>query len=287
MNKYFSPVASVFSEVVYQLFRLTKIRSFVKLSLRLNERNFDAVHALSRLNGGNSASIEKLLFLSLFASRLHAERLRIAVSSLQHSRSQFIQDIAALVFNKGKSKGFFVEVGVGNGVDLSNTHMLEKEYSWKGILVEPNKRYIDDIRSARSAFLEERAAFERSGCKLVFEDVVNDGLHSRLAGSAKSMDVEVDQYEVETATLTDILEAQNAPSIIDYLSIDVEGAELSVLKGLDLKRYKIVFLNIEHNNDGLKRNRIRSLLEPHGYKEVCSECSTIDAWYIHGELASL
>ena len=52
---------------------------------------------------------------------------------------QLKQDLECLEYFKNKKDGFFVDIGAGNGKDLSNTYLLEKNYNWKGICVEPLK----------------------------------------------------------------------------------------------------------------------------------------------------
>ena len=53
-------------------------------------------------------------------------------------KSQINQDIFVLYTLDWKREGYFVEFGATNGIDLSNTYLLEKNFGWKGILSEPN-----------------------------------------------------------------------------------------------------------------------------------------------------
>ena len=80
--------------------------------------------------------------------------MRIAPSCLQNgqllkairnSKSQLGQDIFALFEVGFKEGGYFVEFGATNGVSLSNTYVLEKEFAWGGILAEPAMRWHRDI----------------------------------------------------------------------------------------------------------------------------------------------
>ena len=59
------------------------------------------------------------------------------------STSQFGQDLQVLSFYNGKRDGFFVDIGAYDGKYISNTYMLEKNFDWKGICVEPNIRYFN------------------------------------------------------------------------------------------------------------------------------------------------
>jgi len=68
-----------------------------------------------------------------------------------------------------------------------------------------------------------------------------------------------------TNTLNNILNKYNAPTTIDYMSLDTEGSELEILKGLDLDKYKIRYINIEHNHIEPRRSEMRKLLESKGY----------------------
>ena len=80
-----------------------------------------------------------------------------------------------------------------------------------------------------------------------------------------------------TATLDEILEKAHAPRHIDFMSIDVEGAEYEALRGLSLDKYQVGAFAIEHNNEEPKRQMIRQLLEAKGYRLVRSWYR--DDWY--------
>jgi hypothetical protein len=85
-------------------------------------------------------------------------------------------------------------------------------------------------------------------------------------------------YEVETATLDTVLSTAGAPPVIDYISIDTEGSELEVLSGLDLGRWDVRFMSIEHNHVPGKKERIAELLAPHGFVPVFPDFSDMDIW---------
>src|SRR5436189_1252600 len=63
--------------------------------------------------------------------------LSYAATNAHRSHAQLFQDLFVLETVKEKRDGFFVEFGATNGVDLSNTALLERDYGWKGILAEP------------------------------------------------------------------------------------------------------------------------------------------------------
>jgi FkbM family methyltransferase len=87
------------------------------------------------------------------------------------------------------------------------------------------------------------------------------------------------RYEVRTISLNDLLAKYDAPSEIDYLSIDTEGSELEILKNLDFSRYSFRVISCEHNFTAA-REEIKSLLEEHGYSRKLEEVSSVDDWYV-------
>jgi hypothetical protein len=88
------------------------------------------------------------------------------------------------------------------------------------------------------------------------------------------------EYQVETVSLGDLLVQYKAPAQIDYLSIDTEGSELTILRALNFNRWQFIVITVEHNWVQSARDGIHSLLASHGYTRVLTECSQADDWYI-------
>ena len=89
------------------------------------------------------------------------------------SKSQLWQDIFVLIETKFKKNGFFVEFGATNGIDLSNTYLLEKDFGWNGILAEPANVWQQDLKKNRSAYIETECVWSESGKTLSFNMVKN------------------------------------------------------------------------------------------------------------------
>ena len=88
-------------------------------------------------------------------------------------------------------------------------------------------------------------------------------------------------YNFTTTTVTELLKQAKAPRVLDYVSIDVEGAEVLVLQGFDFGHYCIRAMNIEHNNHEPLRSNLRTMLEQHGL--VFAGQASVDDYYLDGQ----
>ncbi len=217
-------------------------------------------------------------------SSFDAKSLSRALSS---STSQLGQDLLALALTDCKRNGFFVEFGATNGKDLSNTYILEKYFSWQGILAEPAKSWHKDLKINRDCEIETDCVWKESGVEIVFNEVpylelstieqfsYND-MHFKSRKSGR-------RYAVNTISLTELLEKYNAPFVIDYLSIDTEGSEFEILGNFDFSKYQINFISCEHNFTKT-RSQIQQLLESNGFRRVLVDLSRFDDWYVNDSL---
>lgn len=200
------------------------------------------------------------------------------------SKSQLLQDLFALHFLNHKRSGFFVEFGSTNGVNLSNTHILEMQFGWNGILAEPARCWAAALQTNRRCAIDLRCVWIKTGEKLRFLEASDaelstiDPFADRDAHSTTRMTNE--KYEVETISLTDLLQAHNAPYQIDYLSIDTEGSEYPILSHFDFEAFDISVITVEHNYVEKDRNQIQQLLTAKGYRRVFEKFSQWDDWYV-------
>lgn len=206
---------------------------------------------------------------------------------LTRSSAQILQDLWVLFMTGEKHGGFFVEFGACDGVLLSNTKLLESDYGWSGILAEPNQLWHAALAENRKADISHLCVHAASGKRVAFfstdampelsrvANIVPDDVHERNGNRAA-----VSPIEVDTISLKDLLDDRSAPAVIDYLSIDTEGSEQSILEAFDFGAYSFRLLTVEHAGETAKREAIRALLTAHGYRRWHPGLTRWDDWYV-------
>ena len=195
------------------------------------------------------------------------------------SLSQYKQDLFVLSELEFKKNGYFVEFGATNGKDISNTFLLEKIFNWKGILAEPAKQWHTELLKNRNCDIEKDCVWSDSNIKLEFVELGVLSTIGLFQDSDNHNRSNSRKYLVNTISLNDLLKKYDAPSKIDYLSIDTEGSEFDILKSLDFDKYKIKIITVEHNHTN-QRDKIFKLLSKNGYERVFTEVSYCDDWYV-------
>ena len=176
-------------------------------------------------------------------------------------------------FNE-RERGFFLDIGAHDGITFSNTYVLERRYNWTGLCIEANPLTFGKLSQNRRATCINACLDNRVG----EVDFALRGMNGGILGAdldnreyAKASHVQ----RVKTVPLMNILMERSAPSIIDYMSIDVEGAEDRVLESFDFSRYQFNCLTIERPSE-----RLRTTFAEHGYLLI-KEIYGLDCFYVH------
>lgn len=154
--------------------------------------------------------------------------------------------------------GFFIEAGANDGIRQSNTYYLEKRRSWSGLLVEPVPRLALKCEKNRSRSTVAQVALvppELSGSSIRILDLdlmtlvaeqesglLDTAKHIKLAEDVQG--ITAAEISVPGITLSELLDTHGNPKITLF-SLDVEGYEVDVLRGLDLTRHKPEFILVE------------------------------------------
>ncbi len=212
--------------------------------------------------------------------------VRFCINNLGWSFGQHLQDLWVAYETRMKRGGFFVEFGAIDGIEASNSYALEQQLGWHGIVAEPARRWHEAIARNRTCAIDQRCVWMRTGETVRFNQTPlwalstideysgRDGRGDKRAAG--------ERYDVETVSLTDLLDHWRAPRRIDYLSIDTEGSEYDILRSFDWDRYEIGLITVELFNADTRR-AIHDLLTAKGYRLKFREYSHADGWYVRGD----
>ena len=89
---------------------------------------------------------------------------------LKTTYSQFKQDLDVIEYLKHKKNGYFIDIGATNGIDISNTYLLEKKYNWNGICIEPQDSYYNKLIKNRKCHTDNSLVFSKTGKELNFSE---------------------------------------------------------------------------------------------------------------------
>jgi hypothetical protein len=187
------------------------------------------------------------------------------MSVIENYKGQAGQDAFVLWALKGKRAGYFLEIGSNDPIEINNSYVLEKEYGWRGIMVEYMSTYL-------AKYLQHRPT----------------AIHI-----------------MDDATQVDYLEALktlNPPEkVVDYLQIDLEVSNDSTMGALKRVEetmaagYRYAVITFEHDqydiNNHNTRARSRPIFESYGYVRVFSDVMNAgfpyEDWYVHPDLVDM
>jgi hypothetical protein len=185
-----------------------------------------------------------------------------------NSYSQACQDLFVSKVLKNKRQGTFLEIGSNHPINTNNTYLLEKEYDWKGIMVEYDKSF-----------------------EPLYKEYRPNSIY-------RMNDARVVDYR-------DILDSNNFPVNMDYLSLDLDVNNRSTLDTFLLlnstvfDKYKFATITLEHDiytGDFFDtRNTTRDILQKRGYILVYPDVSLywlggykpFEDWYAHPDLVDM
>lgn len=159
-----------------------------------------------------------------------------------------------------KKNGYFLDIGSNDSIGYNNSYFFDNQLDWKGICVE-------------------------------IETSLNHTYHSR----KNTLLINSDATKVDYLQL---LSDNNFPTTIDYLSLDVDAANIEVLKILPLDKFIFSVITIEHDGylyGNLYRSAQREVLQEHGYLLLCSNVNVeqdgfygqkcpFEDWWVHSSL---
>lgn len=153
--------------------------------------------------------------------------------------------------------GSFVEIGARDGERTSDTCLLEREYGWRGVLVEPDPKWHKALAANRKAELDARFVAHASGLKRL------------VAGR-----------EVESASLADLLHDYGAAKSTDFLSIRASREALSILRDHDFERFGFRVIAVTHGGDAVLRARMAWFMMRRGFARTMPSITGDADWFV-------
>ncbi|RKT51904.1 FkbM family methyltransferase [Saccharothrix australiensis] len=166
------------------------------------------------------------------------------------SYAQNGEDVVLARLFHGRTDGRYVDVGAADAVEDSVTKHFY-DLGWRGINVEPIPAQAERLRQARPGDVTLAVALGAHNGSATLHVVPDRSGWSTLDASLASAyrsELAVEEVEVEVRTLADVLDEHPGP--VDFLKIDVEGAEQVVLEGADWSRHRPRVVVVEATEPG-------------------------------------
>ena len=180
--------------------------------------------------------------------------------------SQHGEELIIRHFFRDRREGFFLDVGCAWPVRYSNTYYLESRLGWAGIGIDALPEYAErwHKRRRKSRFFNFIVTDHSGGLETFYRTERADlrGISSLERGRGPVGEVQYEEIQIPTITLTDLLD-QNDVASIDLLTMDIEGAEPLALAGFDIDRFKPELVCVEAHVD--VREGLLEYFSAHGY----------------------
>ena len=182
------------------------------------------------------------------------------------------EDTAVLNFFKDKKNGFYVDVGCYHPTHRNNTYLLHKE-GWSGVNIDTSKFSIDLFNHMRPKDLNYNCAISNKNeiIKLFYQKELSQLSTTERDQAETVFQGNIKEKEVQAFTLDEILDRDKFKDIkIDFLDIDVEGADLKVLEGLSFDKFKPELVCVEIHSIEIKKSDIYNFLVDKNYELLWS-----------------
>jgi FkbM family methyltransferase len=160
------------------------------------------------------------------------------------------------------NNGYFVELGANDGISQSNSYYFEKYRGWKGVLVEPiPHNYLKCLKNRSKntqVFCNACVSFDykEKFVEIIYSNLMTTAIglendiddlktHAKIGEQFLEKSEKIFSFGAISEKLNNILIKANSPRQIDFLSLDVEGSEIEVLKGVNHKEYRFSYICIE------------------------------------------
>ena len=191
------------------------------------------------------------------------------------SYSQTNQDLWVIENTNYKHNGYFLDIGANDAKINNNSYLLETEFHWDGLCID---LLLTNMETRKCKSFKGLVSNKNEIVDFLHYHRSNDTSDTGLSG-IKGLNIahknnndliNAISTKEQTHITQDILDKFNVPAFINFMSLDVEGNELNVLKGIDFNKHSFGIIIVEHNSVQPLRDHIRTFLESKGYKYECT-----------------
>ncbi len=268
-----------------------------KINFNGKKTNFFAIATLVKQNNLDHANVMEQAFQQNVFIDENKNLLENFINSIKYNKiikSQLYQDVFASFIVGEKFEKSFFEFGATDGIDLSNTYILETYLNWTGALSEPSPQWHKELRINRpDANIITECVWSESNKNLDFfvSDVgvlsslfdFKESDKNSMPGNTQARIKSGKVISVKTISLNDVIEKKFGSKTPSYISIDTEGSEYEILKAFDFKKFRPIIFTVEHNYTELQ-SKIDKIMNSNDYIRVFKSNSAFDAWYISKEI---
>lgn len=193
--------------------------------------------------------------------------------------SQYDQDEHVLKIMRYKTGGTFIDLAANQAVHISNTFAMERDYDWTGLCIDANYYVWEDLARRKCTVVAAAVGKEKNeeipfkyrnaGDEAAYGGLIKEGM--------KQAHRTPNEGTVLTTTLNEIYEEFALPHTIDYLSLDIEGAEEYAMMDFDWNKYSFNVITVEGHNENL---RLKLMQQGYWYVTHLGE----DELWVNGKL---
>ena len=182
------------------------------------------------------------------------------------------EDTAILDYFKDKKSGFYVDVGCYHPIHRNNTYLLYKK-NWRGINIDVSQFSVELFNHLRPDVLNYNCAVSNKNetLKLFFQKELSQLSTTDNDQAKKVFQGNIKEKEIQAFTLDEILNRDKYKNVkIDFLNIDVEGADFKVLDGLSFQKFNPELICVEIHDKEIKESKIYNFLKDKNYQLIWS-----------------
>ncbi len=262
----------------------TKKPNFWHIASVARNKNVNDYEILNQAFEQNVFEEENKIFLKKFID---------CFKNVKNIKSQLYQDVFASFVIGNQFDKTFLEFGATDGLELSNSFMLENTLNWSGVLSEPSPQWHEVLNENRKyTKIIKKCIWSESGKILDFfmSDRGNFSTLNEFIDSDKySMPLNTESRKkagklitVETISLNDVIKEYFNNISPSYISIDTEGSEFKILESFNFENYRPKVFTVEHNFTELQ-SKIDELMVSKNYERIFRKLTSFDAWYVSKE----